>query len=141
MGSLNDRATTSRSPSTERRFLIVDDDQLVRELFANVLSALGRVDVAADGIEALAWLSRAHYDLILSDVDMPRLDGCGFFETAVAEQPDLVKAFVFITARGDAEARLRFFRSKGLPVLYKPIRVDELEWFVQGKLITAASHA
>ena len=139
MGSLQEPPFSDQSATSARRFLIVDDDPLVRELFADVLSDLGDVDLAADGVEALAWLHRARYDLILSDVEMPRLDGCGFFEAAVAEQPEIAKAFVFVTASGDTPSRSRFFRRRRLPVLHKPVRVSELACYVQHRLDAAGA--
>ena len=58
------------------RLLIVDDDQLVRELHARVLNLAGyNVETAGDGIEALELLANEPFDLVLTDKHMPRLSG------------------------------------------------------------------
>jgi PAS domain S-box-containing protein len=59
-----------------RRILLVDDEPINREVALSILGEVGmRVDAAEDGIEALAAVERARYDLILMDVQMPRLSG------------------------------------------------------------------
>lgn len=59
-----------------RRILVVDDSVTVRELERRLLQNEGyEVDVAVDGMEGWNTLRLGHYDLVVSDVDMPRLDG------------------------------------------------------------------
>lgn len=56
--------------------LIVDDESDARELTAVILATAGaRVDEAASGEEALAKLSRTRFDIIVSDIAMPHMDG------------------------------------------------------------------
>ncbi|MDR3401198.1 MAG: response regulator [Chthoniobacter sp.] len=58
------------------RLLVVDDEQLLRELYGRVLSLEGyEVETAEDGIEALEWLAKERFDLVVVDRHMPRLDG------------------------------------------------------------------
>ena len=139
MASYNQDQPATQALAQAPRLLVVDDDGPVRELFADALGLLGQVDVATNGIEALAQLGRAHYDLVLSDVDMPHLDGCDFFDVAVATQPELVDAFVFVTGGGDTAGRLSRLRRKGVPVLHKPVRVDELRRYVAHRLSAVAA--
>lgn len=62
--------------SPRARLLIVDDDQLIRELHARVLNLAGyEVVTAGDGVDALEQLASAHFDLVLTDKQMPRLSG------------------------------------------------------------------
>jgi CheY-like chemotaxis protein len=58
------------------RLLIVDDEQLVRELHARVLSLEGyEVETVEDGVAGLERLAEEHFDLVLTDRQMPKLDG------------------------------------------------------------------
>ncbi len=58
------------------RVLIVDDSITTRTLESSILEAVGyEVDVATDGVDALSKLSQSHFDLVLSDFQMPRMDG------------------------------------------------------------------
>jgi two-component system response regulator MprA len=67
-------AATPRSPHA--RLLIVDDEQLIRELYARVLSLEGyEVETVDDGVAALERLAEGEFDLVLTDREMPRLDG------------------------------------------------------------------
>ena len=59
-----------------QRVLIVDDQQINRDILHHVLSNLGAAtDGAEDGAEALRFSKKKHYDLILMDVQMPKMDG------------------------------------------------------------------
>src|SRR4026208_2475487 len=65
-----------------RRILIVDDDEALREVLATALSGEGReIDGASDGTVALALLEQQPYDLVLSDLRMPCVDGPTPYET------------------------------------------------------------
>ncbi len=58
------------------RILVVDDSVSTREIERNILESYGyKVDLAGDGVEALETLDKAPYDLIVTDVEMPRMDG------------------------------------------------------------------
>jgi two-component system response regulator MprA len=70
------RPNASIHESPRARLLVVDDEQLIRELYGRVLSLEGyEVETAEDGVTALEWLAREHFDLVLTDWQMPRLDG------------------------------------------------------------------
>ena len=59
-----------------RRILVVDDSITVRELERQLLENLGyTVDTAVDGVDGWNTLRTGHYDLVVSDIDMPRMDG------------------------------------------------------------------
>ena len=62
--------------SDSSRILIVDDDRVILELVAKMAARLGyHPTTAEDGVDALYHLTRTHYDLVLTDYDMPFIDG------------------------------------------------------------------
>lgn len=69
------------------RFLIVDDFATTRRIVGKLLREIGFADVdeAVDGIEALEKLKQGRFDFVITDVDMPRLDG---FELVAAMRRD-----------------------------------------------------
>jgi two-component system chemotaxis sensor kinase CheA len=76
--------------------LVVDDALTVRELQRTILERAGyKVRVACDGIEALALLAEHPSDLVLTDVEMPRMDGFALTE-AIRAQPTLSNLPVLI---------------------------------------------
>lgn len=72
--------------ASARRVLVVDDSLTVREMQRKLLAAQGyQVDVAIDGIDGWNQLRAGDYDLVISDIDMPRLDGIALVERIRAD--------------------------------------------------------
>ncbi|HVY02663.1 MAG TPA: response regulator [Caulobacterales bacterium] len=85
--------------------LIVDDQKSIRALVRGALQQLGCRQIAesGDGLEALDVLRTNPVHLIISDLNMPNLDGLGLLE-AVRGKPEFKKiAFIMLTNRGDVE--------------------------------------
>ena len=105
--------------------LVVEDDP---QLNRNVCAYLQRHGYAAegcgDGLEAFDKLSTAIYDLIISDIMMPNLDGFAFAR-AVREQDKLIP-LLFLTARSDFSAKSEGFRIGVDDFMVKPVDMDEL---------------
>jgi len=93
-------ATGAGSAAT-RRVLVVDDSLTVREMQRKLLAARGyRVDVALDGLDGWNQLRTHDYDLVISDIDMPRLDGIGLVER-IRRDPRLHRLPVMIVSYKD----------------------------------------
>ena len=76
LGKLAAEAATEHQPQARKRVLVVDDSITVRELERQLLENRGYiVDTAVDGLDGWNAIRTAHYDLVVSDVDMPRMDG------------------------------------------------------------------
>ena len=101
-------AQLSSGPERAKRVLAVDDSSTVRELERKLLAGHGyRADVAADGMEAWEALRAAEYDLVITDVEMPRLDGIEL-ATLIKKDPRLKGLPVLILSYKDKEEeRLR----------------------------------
>jgi CheY-like chemotaxis protein len=102
--------------------LIVDDDPMVRDLLKALLNPEGSVDMAANGAEALELLDRKYYKLIVSDVDMPVMDGITFFKRASEKYPELACRFLFVSGHSSMD-RTRFFSENRLSFIPKPMSV------------------
>ena len=84
-----------------RRVLVVDDSLTVREMQRKLLAGRGYlVDVALDGIDGWNQLRAGAYDLLITDIDMPRLDGIGLLER-VRRDPRLQRLPVMIVSYKD----------------------------------------
>jgi two-component system NtrC family sensor kinase len=110
-----------------RRVLVVDDEPAIVELVTTVLDRQGwRVDVASGGRAALDRLRQARYDLVLSDVRMPEVDGADFYRAAVAQQGELAQHFLFITGDTANQDAWRLVQATRVPVLEKPFTPQAL---------------
>lgn len=107
--------------ATSKRILLVDDEELVREVCSELLSSEGyQVDTASDGVAALSRMEDAGYDLIVLDINMPRLDGIDFYRKAAGGRPELKDRFLFITGDLYGEGETLHFFCKNASVLKKP---------------------
>jgi two-component system chemotaxis sensor kinase CheA len=96
--------TTERSSAPRRRILVVDDALTVRELQRSILERAGfDVRVASDGSQAMAALAEQPSDLVLTDVEMPIMDGFALTE-AIRAQPSLTNIPVLILSSRSTDA-------------------------------------
>ncbi len=92
----------------DKTVLVVDDSDITRELIVEIVSAMGyRVIDAANGEEALSRLSEAHADLILSDIEMPKMDGFELVSQVRARAATRDVPFVILSTRGSEEDKRR----------------------------------
>lgn len=105
--------------------LVVDDDPIMRELLRIHLSNAGyEVRVAKDGLEAGYAVLRNRPALIISDVNMPHLDGFEFIAAMRAEPQLRSIPVIFLTSAMDSEHRGKELGAVGY--VAKPIRADKL---------------
>ncbi len=102
--------------------LIVEDDSQVAQLLAAVLHREGDIDIAGNGEEAIRKIKDKYYKLVVSDVDMPIMDGVSFYGRAVEMFPGIKDRFIFITGDHSRE-RLEFFKENRLRFLLKPASI------------------
>lgn len=106
-------------PVWKRRILVVEDDPAIANLIVGLLESEAQVVLAENGTKGLESLRQDHYDVVVSDVEMPDLNGIELYREALSIDPDLQKSFVFFTAATDPEFR-RTIESTGSVVLTKP---------------------
>lgn len=108
-----------------RNVLIVDDEEAMRHLLAVILKERGyEVRAVANGEDALKELAARDYDLVLSDVRMPRMDGLTLLKKALEAQPGLT--FIVMSAYGTHEAAIEAMKAGAYDYVSKPFRPDEV---------------
>jgi len=131
---------------TARRIgvLIVDDSAVVRQALTARLADSGDIDVigtASDPIFAMERMSRAWPDVIVMDIEMPRMDGITFLKKIMSERPTPVVVCSTMTTRG-AETTLEALAAGAVSVIPKP--ATGLKQFIQeegGDIVTAVRAA
>jgi putative two-component system response regulator len=115
------------SPDRPPVILVVDDVRTNRELLVALASRLGyAVREAADGVEALASVEENEPDLILLDVDMPRLDGLAVCRRLKKDPRRRLIPIVILTAHADRDTRLSGIEAGADDFLSKPFDSMEL---------------
>lgn len=110
------------------RVLVVDDEEFITRLVQEALwrQFKARVVQVQTGEQAVERLQQESFDLVISDVRMPGLDGFGLFSWIRDHQPETIARFMFITGdAGSADLNMELGQL-GVPVLRKPFRTKEL---------------
>src|SRR5690606_13285496 len=119
-------AATADEP-TRRTVLVVDDEAEVREVLSEILaSAEHLVEAVSSGREALARLESRHYDVVLSDVRMPDMDGLTLFEEIKRRWPERAGRVVFVTGDTLSETLRELAASGRCAILEKPFAPDDV---------------
>jgi len=106
-----------------KSILILEDDVDMQQLLRLILDEAGyRTSVADDGVEALMELGRTRFDLILSDINMPFLDGLKLFE--LKNKKGIDTPVVFLTA--DSESEQQCLALGAADYIQKPLRKNVL---------------
>jgi PAS domain S-box-containing protein len=119
-------AAAAPAPVQQLRVLVAEDHPVNRQLVRDQLDRLGHAaDFAADGLQALDQFVRRHYDLVLTDLSMPGLDGCGLASRLRAQGATV--PIVALTAHTTGEAHRRCAQAGIDHVLTKPFSLAELD--------------
>ena len=121
-------AMVSAAAAPSRTALVVDDEPQIARALAEFLEFEGYAcETAFGGAEAKARLAQgAAYDLILSDLRMPDVDGPSLFAWIKAERPELARRVAFSTGDTLGSTAVRFLAQEGRPFMEKPFTPDTL---------------
>ena len=127
----------TRSPLAGKKILVVDDESTLAEVLQEMLSIDGhQVEIAANGAIALGKLREQTYDLIVSDLRMPSLDGPGLYQKLEQHYPELCRRVIFITGDTLSLRLAAFLNRTGVPTVSKPFAWEEVRRVVQRVLQT-----
>lgn len=126
----------------QARLLFVDDDPILREFAqVNLATATASVDVAKDGVAALEAMAVSTYDLLLVDLEMPRLDGYGLLEMLRADPATAHIPVIVETGREDVEAIDRAYKAGATAFVTKPLNWRLLSYQIRFTLRAARAEA
>jgi len=129
------------SPS-ERTILVVDDEADIRETLAEILTdARHRVVTVSSGREALERMAAEHYDVILTDIRMPDLDGRALYQEVERRWPEQAGRVVFVTGDTLTDALREFAAACGRPVIEKPFLPGDVRGVVAAITASPSSQA
>ena len=113
------------SPVKQRSVLIVDDELLIRDLLYDFFTEQSwEVAVAGDASAALEKLESADFDIVLTDLKMPEMDGSTFIDRIRETHPEL--PVIVVTGYPSVDSAIRSLRQRVDDYLIKPFNVTSL---------------
>jgi DNA-binding NtrC family response regulator len=113
-------------PREVKRILLVDDEENARIALSRLLSREGYVvDTVANGFEALNHLREHDVNLIVTDINMPEMDGISFLREVNRCFPG--SNVVMITAYGGVETYIEAINLGAFEYINKPVRIEQLK--------------
>jgi len=117
-------------PEDRPRVLVVDDEKFIRDIIADFLGMEGYiVRTAEDGSSAVNELERARYDMVISDLKMPRMGGLDLLKEVSKTHPDTLT--VIMTGFGTVETAIDAMKRGAYDYILKPFKVEEVVHIVQ----------
>ncbi len=105
--------------------LVVDDENSIRELLQEYLSLEGyKVDTAKDGNDAYEYLRKSYYDIVLTDLEMPGMNGIELLKKANSQ--GLNHKFIILTGFGTVETAIMALKLGAVDYILKPFKLEEL---------------
>jgi len=121
------------APGKGQRILVVDDDEFVCNSLKWLLIDEGyEVEVCTDGKSALQVLSKSGFDLVLTDLMMPEVDGLAVLQEVKRTSPNT--AVIILTGYGTLESAMAALREGAYDFLTKPCDDGEMKYKIQGAL-------
>jgi CheY-like chemotaxis protein len=113
------------------RILVVDDEETLRDVLVEVLTRDGHeVDSAADGAEGLRRAEAQRYDLVITDLRMPNLEGPELYRAVRQRYADNPPRVIFMSANTGIEEYATFLAETGEPALEKPFNLADMRQVV-----------
>ena len=125
--------SSNAGQAISKRILVADDSKTIRDLVSKFLGFLGfEVALAGNGIEALAVFLDRSFDLVLTDLQMPAMDGLSLAGHIKERSPNTP---VILLTGADRETVLKKVeRGPVDSIIFKPFRLEDLQRTVQGAL-------
>jgi DNA-binding NtrC family response regulator len=113
--------------------LVVDDELLIRDLLYDFFTGQGwDISVAEDGEKALEMMRARKYDLVLSDIKMPEMDGLALTTHVKQSNPEM--PVVLMTGFPSVDTAVEALRSKVDDYIIKPFNINQLYKLVEAKV-------
>jgi len=115
------------------KILVVDDEQSLRDVLSIMLKRAGyAVTSAMDGEEAIELLNKEIFDLVITDLRMPKIDGMEVLKAVKSASPETV--VLIITAFASADSAVEAMKQGAYDYLTKPFQVDEVQLIIRNAL-------
>ncbi len=118
----------------KKKILVVDDEKSICLLLENFLSQDYDVVSISDGLEALEWLEENLPDLIISDIQMTKMDGYEFLTNVRQRGFTKHTPIIMLSGKSESKERIKCYKLGAQDYLTKPFNPEELEELVKKNL-------
>jgi len=116
-----------------QKILIVDDDPEILEVITDILREGGyAVDTAPDGVKAITYIDAESYDLVITDLNLPEVDGMMVLKHVVDQSPDTM--CIILTGYGTIKSAVEAIKTGAFDYITKPIKSGEILMVVEKAL-------
>jgi PAS domain S-box-containing protein len=131
-GTENGSAPAATPARSERTALVVDDEKEVGQILSEMLKVLGiQCDVVTSGQIAIEKLTKQSYDVIITDVRLPGIDGPALYAWIAQHKPELCTRTAFVTGDTLGRASERFLADAKRPLLEKPFLPSDVRRLIE----------
>jgi DNA-binding NtrC family response regulator len=114
----------------QKRILVVDDEENARNALSRILTREGyEVASAGNGYEALNYLRGKEVELIITDINMPEMNGLTFLRELSRSHPE--SNVIMVTAYGEVESYFEAMNLGAFEYINKPVKIDELKKIIR----------
>jgi len=117
----------------ESNILIIDDSEPILELLVSLFEKEYLVETALNGKDGLKKIKKDYYNLIISDIDMPKMNGIELFKQASKYEDQLGSRFIFFSSSKSQKDK-NFIKENDLEIITKPANLRELKSRIKSKI-------
>ncbi len=118
----------------KNKILIVDDEEAILKLFKTLITKKGMiVETAVNGHDGLKIVKEHFFDLIITDIDMPILNGIDFYKQSVEHDSNMINRFLFLSGYFLPDVST-FLKVNDLPFFKKPVPLSDFLQIINDKL-------
>ena len=119
------------------KILIVEDEKSMRDVLGILLEGEGYdVTLAAGGIDGISLLNKDIFDMVITDINMPKVNGFEILKKVRETSPDTL--VIMITAFGTTESAIEAMQLGAYDYIHKPFKIDEIRLVVKKRLKSAS---
>lgn len=121
-----------RKSTAKKRILVIEDEPIISRVCVKTLINDGfEVDIASNGLAAMDMTNERVYDLYVSDIRTPKMNGIEFYQHLISKNPDLADNVIFTTGDILSIDVREFLEEASTPFLPKPFTPEELRAIVR----------
>ncbi len=118
----------------KKKILIVENYNPVVVFLSGILRSEGSIETAKNGKDGLSKVRNSYFDVIISETELPVIDGIEFYQKASEVEPNIGERFIFIVSPFSSEL-INFLNNHNLKYIQKPVPIQDTIRFVHEKML------